>query len=100
MKQNDVHFISILNRFRTTSQTNEDIHFMNDFCLRPPPLDNTLPNLFYTNLKTHAHNKIVYDKTPSRKFQFLAKDIHYETCPHFKLSMLPSHISGHHELLL
>ncbi len=102
MKQNDVHFISILNRFRTTSQTNEDIHFMNDFCLRSTLMDNTLPHLFYTNLKTNAHNKIVYDKTPSKTFKFLAKDIHYETCPsHFKLLMLPSHINGlHHELLL
>jgi hypothetical protein len=75
---------------------------MNDFCLKPPLMDNTLPHLFYTNFKTNTHNKIVYDKTPSKTFKFLAKDIHYETCPsHFKLSMLPSHISGlYHELLL
>jgi hypothetical protein len=26
MKQNDVHFVNILNRFQTTSQTNENIH--------------------------------------------------------------------------
>jgi len=102
MKQNDVHFISILNRFRIASQTNEDIHFLNDFYLKPPPMDNTLPHLFYTNLKTNAHNKIVYDKTPSKTFKFLIKDIHFETCPfHFKFSILPSHISGlHHELFL
>jgi hypothetical protein len=101
MRQNDVHFISILNRFRIVSQTNEDIHFMNDFYLRSPPMDNTLPQLFYANLKTNAHNKIVYNKTPSKRFKFLAKDIHYETCFHFKLSMLPSHTSDlHHELLL
>ncbi len=31
MKQNDVHFINILNGFQIASQTNEDIHFMNDF---------------------------------------------------------------------
>jgi hypothetical protein len=48
MKQNDVHFINILNRFRTTSQTNEDIHFMNDFYLRPPSMYNTSLHLFYT----------------------------------------------------
>jgi hypothetical protein len=32
MKQNDVHFVNILNRFQTTSQTNENIHLY----LRPP----------------------------------------------------------------
>jgi hypothetical protein len=62
MKQNDVHFISILNMIRTTSQTNEDIHFMNDFYLRPPLMDNPIPHLFYINFKTNTHNKIVYDK--------------------------------------
>jgi hypothetical protein len=101
MKQNDVHFINILNRLQTVSQTNEDINFMNNLCLRPPPMDNTLSHLFYTNLKTIAHNKIVYDKTLGKTFKFFAKGIHFETCPHFKLSMLPSHTSGlHHELLL
>jgi hypothetical protein len=75
---------------------------MNDFCLTPPPIDNTLPLLFYTNLKTNAHNKHVYDKTLGQTFKFIAKYIHSETCPfHFKLSMLASHINDlHHELLL
>jgi len=102
IKQTDFHFINILNRFQTTSQTNENIHFMNNFCLRLPLMDNTLPHLFHTNLKTSAHNKHVYDKTLRQTFKFLAKDIHSETCPsHFKLSMLTSHINGlHHELLL
>jgi hypothetical protein len=81
--------------YNTTTTTN-------DFYLKPPPMDNTLPHLFYTNFKTNAHNKIVYDKTPSKTFKFLAKDIHYETCTfHFKLSMLLYHTSIlHHELLL
>ncbi len=86
MRQNDVHFINILNKFRTASQTNDDIHFMNNLCLTPPPMDNTSPQLFYTNLKTRAHNKIVYDKTPSETFKFIAKDLHSEKCHfHFKL---------------
>jgi hypothetical protein len=73
---------------------------MNDLCLKPAPMDNTLAHLFYTNLKTNAHNKIVYDKKIGKTFKFLGKDIHYDTCLHFKLSMLPSHTSGlHHELL-
>jgi hypothetical protein len=101
MRQNDVHFINILNRFQTSSQKNDDIHFMNNFCLRSPPIDNTLPHLFYTNLKITTHNKIVYDKTPNETFNFHTKDIHFETClSHFKLSILPSHTSGFHELLL
>jgi hypothetical protein len=74
---------------------------MNNFYLRPPPMDKTLSHLFYTNLITIAHNKIVYHKTPSETLKFLAKDIHSKHCLHFKLSTLPSHISGfHHELLL
>jgi hypothetical protein len=32
MRQNDVHFINIFDRFRTPSQKNEDIHFMNNLC--------------------------------------------------------------------
>jgi hypothetical protein len=31
MRQNDVHFINILNRFQIASQTIENIHFMNNF---------------------------------------------------------------------
>jgi hypothetical protein len=68
---------------------------MNDFYLRPPSMYNTLSHLIYTNFKTNSHNKIVYNKTPSKTFNFFTKYIHFETCPfHLKLSMLPSHISG------
>ncbi len=75
---------------------NKDIHFYS----KPPPMDNTLPHFFYTNLITIAHNKIVYHKTPNETLKFLAKDIHSKTCLHFKWSTLSSHISGfHHELL-
>jgi hypothetical protein len=87
MRQNDVHFISILNRFQIASQKNEAIHFINDLYLKPPPMDNTLPHLLYINLKTNAHNKIVYDKTLGKTFKFLVKDIDFQTCPHFKLSI-------------
>jgi hypothetical protein len=47
-------------------------------------MDNTLPHLFYTNLKPNAHNKIVYDKTLGKTFKFIAKYIHSRTCLHFK----------------
>jgi hypothetical protein len=85
MRQNYVHFINILNRFRIASQTNESIHFMSNLCLKPPLMDNTSPYLLYTNLKTNAHNKIIYDKTLVKTFKFLAKDIHFKACLHFKL---------------
>jgi hypothetical protein len=65
-------------------------------------MDNILPNLFYTNLKTITHNKIVHDKPLGETFKSLVKDVHLETCfSHSKLSMLPSHTFGfHHELFL
>jgi hypothetical protein len=49
MRQNDINFINILNRFLTTSQTFEDIDFVNKICFKTPAMDNTLPYLFYTN---------------------------------------------------
>jgi hypothetical protein len=73
MRQNDVHVINILNRFQIASQTNENLHFVNNLCLKPPPMDNTSPHLFYANLKIIAHIKIIYDKTPSKTFKFLTK---------------------------
>jgi hypothetical protein len=69
----ELHFINIVNRFQIASQTNEYIHFTNNFCLRPPPMDNTLPHLFYTNLKTIADNKIVYEKNLVKHLNFLQK---------------------------
>jgi hypothetical protein len=40
MRQNDLHFINILNRFWIYSQTNENINFINNIWLKPPPMDN------------------------------------------------------------
>jgi hypothetical protein len=34
IRQNDVHFINIVNMFRIASQTNENIHFMNNFLFK------------------------------------------------------------------
>jgi hypothetical protein len=39
---------------------NEDIDFINDIFFEPPPMNNTLSHLFYTNIKVIAHNKIIY----------------------------------------
>jgi hypothetical protein len=63
MSQNDINFINILNRFRNASQIIENIKCMNKNCWKTPPMDNTLPHLFYTNVKTTMHNKNVFWNT-------------------------------------
>jgi hypothetical protein len=90
MWQNNIHFINILNRFRIASQTIKDIKFMNNNCLKTPLMDNTLPYLLYTNIKTTMHNKNVFLNKLNQTFTFLTCDVHVETChSHFKWSNLP-----------
>jgi hypothetical protein len=80
------NFINILNKFRTTSQKFEDIKSINHIYVKPPPKDNTLPYLFYTNAKTIAHNKKKFENTNGETFLFVAQDMHLDKCPlHFKL---------------
>jgi hypothetical protein len=100
MQQDDMNFINILNRFKTSSQTIEDIKCMNNNCLRTPLMDNTLPHLFYTNVKTT--NKNLFQKTLNEIFTFLTCDVHTKTYPfRFKLSNLPSQMNGlHYEILV
>ncbi len=73
MKQNDVHFINILNRFQITSDKNENIHFTNDFCLTSPPMDNTLPQLFYTTFKPMPIINMYITKHLVKHLSFLQK---------------------------
>jgi hypothetical protein len=64
-------------------------------------MDNTLPYLFYTNVKTTMHNKNVFQNTLCETFTFLPHDGHTETCPsHFKLSNLPFQTTGLHYKIL
>jgi hypothetical protein len=79
MQQDDINFINILNRFRTASQTIENIKCMNNNFLKTPLMDNILPYLFYTNVKTTIHNKNVFQNTLSETFTFLACDVHTKT---------------------
>jgi hypothetical protein len=74
---------------------------MNKCCLRTPPSNNTLPHLFSTNAKTNFHNQKKLS-IRSRRFKFLAQDIHSNTCSsHFKLFSTSNEIGGlHYELLL
>jgi hypothetical protein len=91
MRQNDINFINILNRFRTTSQTFENINFINIYIFKAPPMDNTLPYLFYTNAKTTTHNNNVFCTIVGQTFKFLIQHIHSNTCrSHFKSSTIPS----------
>jgi hypothetical protein len=76
MQQDDIDFIDVLNRFQTTSQIATDIKFMNQNCLKIPPIDNTLPYLFYTNVKTTMYNKKIFENTLGETFTFLAHDVH------------------------
>jgi hypothetical protein len=62
MWENDLEFISILDKFSTTPQTTKDIEFFDKICLKIPPIDNTLPYLIYTNAKTIQHNKNIFEK--------------------------------------
>jgi hypothetical protein len=102
MKQNDINFINILNRFRTTSQTFENINFINKICFKSPPMNNILPYLYYTNAKTITHNNNVFCTTLGQTFKFLIQDIHSSICPsHFKSSTISSQTNDlHHEVLL
>jgi hypothetical protein len=60
--QNDFEFISILEKVSTTPQNSKDMEFFNKISLKTPPIDNTLPYLFYTNAKTIQHNKNIFEK--------------------------------------
>ncbi len=101
MWQYDINFINILNRFKTASQTIENIKCMNNNCLKTALMNNTLPYLFFTNVNTTMHNKNVFWNTLGETFTFVACDGHIETWPfHFKLSNLPSQTAGLHYKIL
>jgi len=76
IQQNNIDFIDVLNRFRTTSQITTNIKFMNQNCLKIPPIDNNLPYLFYTNVKTTIYNKKKFEITLGETFIFLTHDVH------------------------
>lgn len=63
MQQNDIKFVDILVFFWITSQNFKDINFINKICLKTPPTTNMLPHLFYIDVKTIEHNKIIFQNT-------------------------------------
>ena len=56
MRQNDLVFINILNRFRKATHTIDDIKIINDLCVKSLPIDSQILYLFYTNKDMMAHN--------------------------------------------
>jgi hypothetical protein len=74
---------------------------MNKCYLKTPPVDNTLPYLFYTNAKIVTNNKNVFEKTLDETFTFQAQDVKFDIFFHFKLSTnLNQTTSFHYKLLL
>jgi hypothetical protein len=67
MQQNDRKFVDVLKKLWITSENFKDINFINKSWLKTPPTDNTLPHLFYTNVKTIEHNKIIFQNTTTDK---------------------------------
>ncbi len=102
MWQTDFEFIYVLNKSRTISQNCRNMDFINKNCFKTLPMDNILPYLFYTNVKTIGCNKGIFEKTPSETFTSFSQDIHFDTCLfHFRLLMIPSWTTRlHHELLV
>jgi hypothetical protein len=80
MPQTNTNFINILNQFRTTLEIHHNINFMSQICLKKPPLDTTLPYLFYTNVKIIEHIKKTFQNTLGETFKFVVQDIHLDTC--------------------
>jgi hypothetical protein len=80
MWQIDLEFIYVLNKFRTISQTCKNMDFINRNCFKTPLMDNILPYLFYTNVKTIECNKSIFEKTPSETFTLFSQDMHFDTC--------------------
>lgn len=57
-------------------QTNEDLHYINQQCVREPPLDPTPPFLFYRRIDVDAHNTKMLEIVPSEMTILNAIDKH------------------------
>jgi hypothetical protein len=100
MRQNDPHFIDILNRFRKGTHNITDIHTMNNLCFKQPPNNFTIPHLYYMNKDTLAHNLKVFDNTEGLTYYLNAVDIkHQSLSANFKIPNDPSKTAGLHTLI-
>ena len=100
MRQNDPHFIDILNRFRKGVHNITDIHTMNNLCFKQPPNNYTIPHLYYMNKDTLAHNLKVFDNTEGLTYYLNAVDIkHQSLSVNFKIPNDPSKTAKLHTLI-
>ena len=76
MRQSDQQFIDILNRFRTATQTQNDIDIVNSQCVRNPPRDPKFPHLFYKNEPRLQHNESVFQRTEGSVYVLYKKNKH------------------------
>ena len=53
---------------------NEDLHYVNEQCMRKPPLDPTLPFLFYRRIDVDAHNTKILAIVPGEMIVLNAID--------------------------
>ena len=74
---NDLVFINILNRFRKSTHTIDDIKTINDLCVKNPPIDSRLPYLFYTNKDMMTHNDQVFSN--ANRSTFFLKQLIFAT---------------------
>ncbi|XP_059070801.1 uncharacterized protein LOC131860407 [Cryptomeria japonica] len=74
MRQKDETFIYILNKMRVAAQTSDDIDYLNQHCLKQPPVDPTLPHLFYRKVDVHNHNNKMLTKLPGETIVLNALD--------------------------
>ena len=100
MRQNDLVFINILNRFRKATHTIDDIKTINDLCVKSPPIQTQIPYLFYTNKDRLAHNDQVFSNASGSIFCFEAIDIRHRLLPPaYKIPTDPNKTAGLHKCI-
>ena len=100
MRQNDLVFINILNKFRKEIHTIDDIKTINDLCIKEPPIDSRIPYLFYINKNMVAHNNQVFSNASGSTFFFEAIDIQHRLLPpSYKIPTNPNKIARLHKCI-
>lgn len=97
MRQNDMMFINILNRFREASHTIEDMETINNLCLKQPPSNSLIPYLYYTKKDMIVHNKKEFLNAKGKTYHFEANDVQHPSLPpSYQIPTSPNLIAGLH----
>jgi hypothetical protein len=100
MRQNNLMFINILNRFRKAIHTVKDIDIINSLCLKEPPKGSKIPYLFYTNKKVMAHNDQEFLEAIGLTFCFEAIEIrHHSLLASYKIPTYPNKMASLHKTI-